>query len=171
MSAVVNGLIGGAVAVVLAAVAQRGQRSARIGADGWRLLRPSWLLHGTFFGCSAFASFITGILLSGGSSRPNADTQNLYAVALGAGFGLCALYVGWTTYGRTVAWKGKELRVRTAFGRESVRRFSDVRSIKKSESRGDYRVSFLDGSTLGFSAYLHGAQELAERLLASVCED
>lgn len=116
MSAVISGLVGGAVAVALLAVARGNQRSGSLGADGWRLLRAGWLLHGTFVACVAFAALIAVFLLSGGSSRADSEAQNLYAVALGLGFGLAALYVGWTTYGRTIAWKDHELRVRTIFG-------------------------------------------------------
>ena len=171
MSAVISGLVGGAVAVALAAVAQRNQRSARTSADGWRVLRPSWFLHGTFLGCAAFAALIAYFLLSGGSSRADANTQNFYAVILGVGFGLCALYVGWTTYGRAIAWNDNQLRVRTIFGSEFVRPFSDVAAIKKREARGDYRIEFLDRTALVFSAYLHGAQEMVEHLLATARED
>jgi hypothetical protein len=140
-------------------------------AEGWRVLRPGWFLHVTFVACVAFTGLIAYFLLSGGSSRSDAEMQNLYAAALGAAFGLGALYVGWTSYGRAIAWKEDRLRVRTVFGRDFARPFSDVRSIKKSEARGDYRIKFLDRSTLTFSAYLHGAQELAEQLPEAVRED
>jgi hypothetical protein len=171
MSAVISGLLGGAVAAVLAALAQRSQRAARMTEDGWRVLRPGWFIHATFVGCVALSSLITFSLITGGSTRSDAQTQNLYALALAIAFGLGALYVAWTSYARTLAWKGNDLRFRTITGRDEVRGISHVRSIRKSDARGDYRICFLDGSKLVFSAYLHGARELVEQLRQSAHDD
>ena len=164
MSALISGLVGALVAVALAAVAQRSQKSALADGENWKALRSSWLLNGTFVACVAFTALITYFLLSGGSPRPDAQTQNLYALALAVAFGLGAIYLGWTTYGRSIAWNDKELRVRTVAGRETVRSISDVQSVRKSDARGDYRIKFRDGSTLVFSAYMHGANELVAAL-------
>ena len=170
-SAVISGLSGGAVAVALAAAAERGQGLARRGADGWRALRPSWFAHVAFVGCAAITALIAHFLLKGGSTRPDAHTQNLYALGLAIAFGFGAVYVGWTVYGRVIAWKDDELRVRTVLGRETVQPIANVGSLKKSDALGEYRIRFLDGSTLRFSAYLHGAHELAQRLLQRADED
>ena len=164
MSAVISGLVGAVIAVALATLAQRKQRSAATDREGWKALRSSWLLNGTFVACVAFTALIAVFLLSGGSSRPDAPTQNLYALGLAVAFGLGAIYLGWTTYGRTIAWNDTELRVRMISGRETVRSISDVQSVSKSDARGDYRIMFRDGSKLVFSAYMHGAKELVASL-------
>ena len=164
MSALISGLIGAVVAVGLATLVQRRQKSAMTDGEGWKTLRSSWLLNGTFVACVAFTALISYFLLSGGSSRADAQAQNLYALALAIVFGLGAIYLGWTTYGRTIAWNDRELRVRTVAGRESVRSISDVQSIRKSDAHGDYRITFRDGSKLVFSAYMHGANELVAAL-------
>jgi len=164
MSALISGLVGGLVATALVTIAQRRQRSARLTADGWRALRPGWLLHGTFVGCLVLSGLTAYVLLSGGSPRSDAETQNLSAFALAIGFGCGTLYIASTVYGRTIAWKDNQLRVRSLAGRETSWLISDVRSVEKRDFLGDFRIGFKDGSTLTFSTYLTGAQELVELL-------
>lgn len=161
MSGVVTGLVGGAVAFALVAIAERKEKLARTNSGGWKTLRAGWLMNGITLGCSGFAVLMGYFLLSGGSTRPDADTQNIAALLLLLGFGAGAFYFAWIGYGRTIMWKENELRVRTRFGRETVRYISDLSSITKSELRGEYRLTFRDGSTLWVSAYFHGAKELA----------
>lgn len=164
MSAVISGLVGAVVAAGLISVAERTQKSASVTFDGWRALHPGWLINGTIVGVTAIAAFTGGFLLSGGSSLPDAATQNGMAALLFALFAASALYMAWTTYGRTVMWKGNELRFRSVLGSESLRRISDATDVKKSEMRSEYRITFRDGSRLWFSAHLHGANELVARL-------
>lgn len=164
MSAVVSGLVGAVVAFALVTISERKQRSATTTQDGWQALRPGWLLSGTVVGCGALAAFMGYFLLSGGSSRSDAATQNNLALLMLTVFTAGALYVAWTTYGRTVAWKADELRVRAVFGQETVRHFADIVAVSKSEMRGEYRVSFRDGSHLWLSAHLHGVNELVAKL-------
>lgn len=171
MSGVVSGLIGAVVAFALVTVAERKQKSARPNVDGWHTLRPGWLLNGVIVGCALLAGLMGYLLLSGGSTRPDADTQNIYAALLLAGFGGAAAYFGWTCYGRTVMWKGNKLRLRTSLGREVMHRMSDVSSVTKSEMWGEYRLTFRDGSSLRFSAYFHGAGELAAKLSRKAFRD
>jgi hypothetical protein len=164
MSAVVSGLIGAVAALALGALAERTQRSAKRLLDGWHALRPSWLVHGCMVLCIGFVGLISYFLLRGGSSRPDATTQNLVASLLLAGAAWGAIYVGWTSYFRTIMWKGNELRVRTIIGREIVQRFSDVTKVTSRDMRGEYCVTFRDGSRLCFSEYMHGAKDLTVRL-------
>lgn len=164
MSPWITGLIGGAIAAVLSLLALRSQKNATVSKDGWKTLRPSWLLHGTFIGCIALASLFAYVLFRGGSTLPDAETQNLYLVGLMISFGVVAAYIWWTTYAQTIAWKGRQLRVSSALGREWVRKFAEVSSVETSDFRGDCRIHFSDGSAVIFSTYLHGAQELLERL-------
>lgn len=164
MSIAVSGLVGAVVAFALVTISERKRRSATTTQDGWQALRPGWLLNGTIVGCGALAAFEGFFLLSGGSSRSDAATQNNLALLMLTVFTACALYVAWTTYGRTVAWKADELRVRTVFGKETVQYIPDVVAVSKSEMRGEYRVSFRDGSRLWLSAHLHGVHELVAKL-------
>jgi hypothetical protein len=171
MSAIVSGLFGAVVAFALVTIAERRQKSATTLHDGWKALRPGWLINGAIVGCTAFAALMGYFLLSGGSSRPDAATQNGYAVLLLTASVAGAAYIAWTTYGRTVMWKGNELRVRSLSGCETVQRISDVTSARKSEMLGEYRVRFRDGKRLWFSAHLHGANELVAKLPCSAFGD
>ncbi|PTQ12114.1 hypothetical protein CLG96_05990 [Sphingomonas oleivorans] len=164
MGAVVSGLIGAVIAAALVALADRGQKPAQAIIEGWRMLRPGWLLNFATAGSAGMAALFGYIFLFVGSSRPDADIQTPYAVILILAFGMAAIYVAWTSYGRTIMWKGNELRVRTSLGREMVCRISDIRSVTKSEMLGEYRLTFHDGSTLRLSAYFHGVKELVARL-------
>jgi hypothetical protein len=164
MSAVISGLVGGAVAFGLVTLAERTQKAATSSLDGWKALRPGWLINGTIVGGTALAALMGHFLLSGGSSLPDAQTQNRFGVLLLSIFAAGTVYMAWTTYGRAVTWMGDELRVRPVFGSESVRRLSDVTAVKKSEFRGEYRLTFRDGSRVWISAYLHGANELLAKL-------
>lgn len=164
MSPWITGLIGGAIAAVLCSLALRNQKAAEISSDGWKTLRPSLLLHGIFILGFALTSLFAYIAFSGGSALPDADTQNLFLVGLLTAFGMMTIYLWWTTYAQTIAWKGQELRVRRAFGKERHWQFTEIRSIKESEFRGDCCIRFNDGSGIIFSAYLHGSKQLLRLL-------
>jgi hypothetical protein len=164
MSPWITGLIGGAIAAVLCALALRNQKAAEISRDGWKTLHPSLLLHAIFILGFALTSLFAYIALSGGSSLPDADAQNLYLAALLTALAVMTVYLWWTTYAQTIAWKGQQLRVRRAFGKDRNWQFTEIRSIKVSEFRGDCRIRFNDGSGITFSSYLHGSKQLLGRL-------
>ncbi len=93
------------VAIVTAlgmAVSRFRPKPARVDELGWRRLRPSVLLHVTFAGCVAMASLPAWSLAKGGSARPDAAHQNVWAVCIMLGFAAAAFYVGWLNYGRSV---------------------------------------------------------------------
>lgn len=161
-----SGLVGAAIAFAVGAVARRRQKPAVLRHGGWKALRPSWLSIQTVAvaGCAAFASFLAWFLASGGSTRPDAATQNAIALLLLCASLAAAAWVAWTYYGRTIMWRGDELRVRTLFGRENVRRVSEVKDVTESDFAGDYRVTFRDGSRLRFPTDFHGSRELVVRL-------
>lgn len=171
MSAVVSGLIGAVAAFALITLAELTQRSATERTDGWKTLRPSWLIHGFMILCLSFAGLMSYFLLSGGSSRADAFTQNIFALLLLAIAAAGAIYGAWTSYFRTIMWKGDELRIQPALRLEVERRFSDVTEVVKSETRGEYRVTFRDGSRFWFSAHLHGANDLSAKLPRKVFRD
>ena len=164
MSAVVSGLIGAVAAIALAGLAARTQKSAAMLHDGWRGLRPSWLVHCSMVFCFGFAGVISYFLLNGGSGRTDASTQNLVACLLLAAVVGGAIYIGWTSYFITVQWKGNKIRIRPIIGRDIVHKFSDVAKVKNAEIYGVYRLKFRDGSRLWFSEHMHGAKDLAAKL-------
>ncbi len=164
MSAVISGLLGGAIATLLVAAARRTQRSARLRGDGWHTLRPGWLLHGAFGLSLALSLFIGWILLNGGSTRPDAETQNLYATGLAIAFGCGAIYMAWVNFGRTIAWRGTEIRISTLFRKDGYVRFEDIQSIAPNEANDDIRLILRDGSKLVLSPYFHGATDLADQV-------
>lgn len=164
MSAVVSGLIGAVAVVALVTLAERTQKSARSRSDGWKALQPSWLIHGCMVLCIGFGALMAYFFLSGGSSLPDAPTQNMFALLLLAMAAAGAIYGGWTSYGRRITWKANELRIRSPLGGEVIQRISDVVEVTKSEMRGEYRMIFRDGSRFWFSAHMHGANDLLARL-------
>lgn len=167
MSPWITGLIGGAIAAALCSLALRKQKDAEISSDGWKTLRPSFLLHGIFILGFALTSLFAYLALSGGSSLPDAETQNISLAVLLAAFAAMTIYLWWTTYAQTIAWKGRELRARRVFGKERHWSFTEIRSIKESDFRGDCRIRFNDGSGIIFSSYLHGSKQLLGRLRKS----
>lgn len=164
MSAVVSGLIGGAIAFGLVTLAERTQKSAAIVHGGWKALRAGWLINGCIVGSAALAAFFVYFFFSGGSALPDAKAQNGMAALLLAASTGYVLYLVWIVLGRSIMWKGNELRIRTVTGKETTRRISDVTHVMKHETLGEYRLTFRDQSTLRFSAHLHGAKELLQRL-------
>lgn len=164
MSAVVSGLIGGAIAFGLVTLANRTQKSAAIAQDGWKALRTGWLINGGITGSAALAALFGYFLGSGGSALPDAQTQNGMAALLLAAFTGYVIYMAWMVFGRTIMWKGNELLVCTMAGKVAKNRISDVTDVRKLEFLGEYRLTFRDKSSLRFSAHLHGANELLDRL-------
>lgn len=164
MSAVISGLVGAVVAYGLVSLAERNQKPAAVVSDGWKALRSGWLIKGLVVLSTAITVFIGNFLLSGGSSLPDAAKQNAIASLLLAAFAAYALNTAWIAYGRTIMWKGYELRIRSVLGRDSLRRITDVSKIKKFEGLGEYHITFRDRTTLRFSAYMHGANELVAKL-------
>ncbi len=161
MSAIVSGLVAGAVAAALCLVAERRRRPVDVDRAGWRSLQPGRLMVTTIVGCCAMAALPIYILGTGGSTRPDVETQNLFAVLLAIGFACAAGYTSWAAYGQDVSWDNRMLRVRGAFGPTKTRRLENVVAIAIGDWSGLYRVSFNDGSTVRFSSQLRGARELS----------
>ena len=163
MSSWLPGLLGAVLAAALLALSNRMQKPARKNAGGWKVLRPGWLVNAAMLGLAAIATLAAYILLVG-SSLPDAATQERFAAMLMLGCGSASLYYLWTGYGRTILWKGNELRVRTIFGREQVRRISDLSRVGRNEMLDEYILTFKEGSGLRVSAQFHGTRDLVKRL-------
>ncbi|HEX8064286.1 MAG TPA: hypothetical protein VF535_13855 [Allosphingosinicella sp.] len=163
MAAIISGLVGAFAATILVLIGMP-NGSAEIDANGWKVLRPGWLLKGAILLCAGLAAFIASATYFAGSAREDAAGQLLCGVLLAAGFGCAGLYAAWRTFGRIIAWKGDEIRVTPLFGPGFRNPMTEVAYVRGSETSGEYRLNFRDGSTLRISAYFHGAAELLETL-------
>ena len=164
MRSLIIGLFAGLVTLWLSELAVRTQQPAATTADGWKRLRPGWFLHGILIGAAGLGALMAWFLLSGGSSRTDAELQNAFAFGIAAVFAGAALHIAWTVHGRTIEWKDDVLRVRTRLGRDIEHRMFEVRWVTRSVARGEYKLTLADGSTLHLSAYLHGSNELVAKL-------
>ncbi len=171
MSPLLSGLVGAIIACALVTLAERRQRAGFRGAEGWTMLRSGWLIKFAILLCAVLTALIGYFFWSGGSTRGDAATQNLYALSLLLAFAAGTVYLLWTSYARTIAWKGDELRIRRAFAGEMVQRLSHVTAAEKNDVRGEYRLTFRDGSRLGISAYFDGSRELIEQLPPEAVSD
>lgn len=168
MTPIIFGLISGCVAFTLIVMAERRQKSGFRDADGWKTLRPGWLLKATIIGSAIFAASIAGMLLSGGSTLPDRASQNMAAFLVLIGMIAASLVTAWTCYGQTISWKGDHLRVGRWFKIESAARISHIIAIEKSRISGEYWLRFRDGARLRFPIHLEGAADLAAALPANV---
>jgi hypothetical protein len=164
MTPVLTGLIGAVTAYLLVTLAERAQRAGLARSDGWTVLTPGWFIKFAILLCAGLAALIAWFFATGGSTRADASTQNLYAAGMLAVFSAGAVYVAWAAYARTIAWRDAELRVRKAFAGEVAHRLSDVTAAERIDARSEYRLTFRDGSNLTVSVYLYGASELIDRL-------
>jgi hypothetical protein len=163
VAAIVSGVVGAIIATALVVLAGPA-RTAQADRHGWKVLRPGWLLKGCVLLSAGLALLIGGAALFAGSAREDAAAQMIGAFLLAAAFGAASAYAASLTYGRTIRWKGSEISIRRRFGPEVVRSMSSVSSVAGSEARGEYRLTFRDGSTIRLSAYLHGTAELLDAL-------
>lgn len=160
MSAIISGLVGAVTAVTICAFAERRQKSVKADNEGWKYLRPGWLIHSIFIGCMFFVALTSYILLNGGSLLPDAEVQNIFLVLLWGGFGATGAHLSWSTYGRSVRRKGNQLHVRQWLSRSSTHQLSDAPAIRKRETRGEYQLKFRTGFKLNISVYMKGSQQL-----------
>lgn len=164
MTFVLSGLVAAVLAIALVTLAERRQRAGYRGADGWTVLRPGWLIKFAILLCTVLTAVIGWFLWSGGSTRADAATQNLYALGLMLFFAVGAVHVVWAAYSRTIAWNAEALRIGRALRGETVRSIAELASAERIDARSEYRLTFRDGSKLGISTYFDGARELIERL-------
>lgn len=160
MSAIASGLVGAVVAAGLIALSERVQGPAAQRPDGWRTLRPGWLIRLCVIGCVGLFGAISYLLLQ---DFPDEPMQRVAGVLLLAGAAWGGIYVATTSLLKRISWKGNQLRVSSILGEEAPRRFSDVDDVTIDTIGGGYRVKFRDGSRLFFSVHMHGAKELAAK--------
>jgi hypothetical protein len=162
-SPIFSGLVGAIAAAVLGYLTIRSHAHAVKDEDGWKSLRPSFMVHFAFFGSFAFSSLMAWIYLFVGSSRPDAARQELLMLLLGGAFGAGALWTLWSYYLMTVRWKGSKLQF-GRFGRIQEKRVQEIATKRYVAWRSEYSVEFDDGARLIFSPYQKGGLELARKL-------
>jgi hypothetical protein len=170
VSAIVSGLAAGIIASIVCAVAERRRKAVVVDCFGWRTLRPGRLMIATIVGCCAMAALPAYILATGGSTRPDADTQNIFAALLAVGFGYAAFYASRSAFAQHISWNDRTLRIARSSGPVKEHRLDDAVSIELGEWSGLHCVRFNDESTVRFSSQLRGARELSS-LIADLTND
>ena len=163
MSAIVSGLIGGAVATALGAAALRSQKEAEVDANGWRRLRPGWYMHLALGGCVLFVLLVAFFFYTGGSARRDAETQNMWALLIMLAFGAGGLWTLWAGYLRRVAWRAGDIRVSTPLGARTYR-FANIVGVGGNAEGSECKLHMGDGSVVRVSVYFHGFQQFIQAL-------
>ena len=166
MSAVVHGIIGGAIATALAAASLATQRHVVADRTGWKRLRPSWYIHTALVGCILFVAAISFFFLTGGSARRDADEQNFYAFLLMLAFGAGGVWTLCAGYLRRVEWQGETIRV-SLFGKTQFYRFGDFVEVRDGFDGSELKFFTADGRVFRVSQYFHGSKQLIRALFDS----
>ncbi|MES2753993.1 MAG: hypothetical protein V4659_04945 [Pseudomonadota bacterium] len=167
MSAVVSGLIGGAIAAALGAIALRTQGTPKVDHDGWKTLTPSWLLHMSVFLGAVMTAGVVYFFAIGGSSLPDANSQNVFAMGLGIAFAVMTAWCAWLTYLQKISWNSSSIR-RSALGQTSVFDRQEFVRVRESSFLGTHRIIFRGGSSIRFFKYANGASDLVESLSGGI---
>jgi hypothetical protein len=166
MSAIVHGIIGGAIATALAAASLATQRPVEADRSGWKRLRPNWYIHFALIGCILFVAAISFFFLSGGSARRDAEEQNFYAFLLMVAFGAGGFWTLCAGYLRRVEWQGETIRIRF-FGSEHRFHFADFVEVRDGLDGSELKFLTADGRVFRVSQYFHGSKQLFRALFES----
>jgi len=142
-------------------------RSRRTAAAGWRAVGPSAMHWFCFAGVWALSAFISWIWIFVGSSRPDADTQMMWALALALSFTIGAAWGGLhvANLRRTsLRWRGAQIRWE-AKGATQAQEMTNIASARR-RANGALRLTFADGSV--FDLDIHARN--ADAFLASISE-
>jgi hypothetical protein len=130
---------------------------AIIADGGWSELRPSMVEYFACYGAAALAAVLLFAVIVMGSA---ADTTQLVATYLAVlllaagsiGIGIAGLFT-------STSWNNRQVRHRTASGRETTIDWADVRSV-----RPNWRGITINGTTgrITFSQFHGGAAQLAK---------
>jgi hypothetical protein len=167
MSAVVHGIMGGAIATALAAASLATQREVEADRTGWKRLRPGWYIHSALVGCILFVAAISFFFLTGGSARRDAEEQNFYAFLLMLAFGAGGVWTLCAGYLRRVEWQGESIRV-SFFGTRQFFRFADFVEVKDGLDGSELKFFTADGRVFRVSQYFHGSKQLFRALFDSL---
>ncbi|MFK7843248.1 MAG: hypothetical protein AB8B54_13370 [Sphingorhabdus sp.] len=164
MSALVSGLVGAALAAFLVVLSAKTRKRVQPNTEGWKVLRPNWLIKGTILGSGGMSLFFGYIWLFIGSSRLDAETQMISALVIFAVFGFQTLFLIWLCFARTIMWKGNKIRIKWALGSTSTMSMNYIEAVKENRSFGFYRLVFTDRKSFLVSKEMHGIDQLLEKL-------
>jgi hypothetical protein len=145
------------------AIARRTVRNVAADRDGWRTVRPGLYNWAPLVGCAAFALLLFYVYNFVGSALPDAESQMHMCLGLGIASAFGAVLMLWNAFGRTLAWRGDQLRITPLIGASRDRLFAEVAKVRK--VRRDYRVIFADGASIEVSPYMHGASQLLDAII------
>jgi hypothetical protein len=157
------GVMGMLATGALAAYLRARPLAAKMGRDGWRVLRPRSMLHAIALGTAGMSALPAYVLMNGGSQRADAAKQNVALWCLAIGFGLMTLLVLRTAYGTRVSWRDARLRVRTLF-RTTEHDFAEITGIRKTDESGALTLTLRGGRRRRLSTYLAGLADFEESL-------
>lgn len=160
MSAIISGLIGGVIAVVVTTAARRAVRSPPADPDGWTRLRPGWLLHGLYAGPAAFAMLIIYATIMNGWPQEDEADQAIFLLIVFMAVIAAAGYYSWLTYGRIVRRRDGMIQIVRPLRRSRNYTLQDVRTVRHNAVMSDYVLRFTNGETVRLSEYLHGVDDL-----------
>jgi len=166
MSAVVHGIIGGAVATALAAASLATQRQVQADRAGWKRLRPGWYIHIALIGCILFVAAISFFFLTGGSARRDAEEQNFYAFLLMSAFAAGGIWTLCAGYLRRVEWRDGHIRV-TLLGMKREFRFGEFVAVQDGIDGSELKFLTADGRVFRVSQYFHGSNQLFRAIFDS----
>lgn len=160
---ILAGLIGGIAAAGLTFYVRRRPARAVQDDEGWRSLLPRPVLHAVTLLGAVMPALPAWALLSGGSQRPDAATQNMWAGVLAIGFGMMTLYVAWLTHGTRISFREDTLRVRGLLETREYP-YADILSCRKSAMTDELVLTLRGGRRLRLSEYFSGVAEFGESL-------
>ena len=136
-------------------------RPAQIDAMGWRWLRPGFLHYFTLVGSGAFAALMWWLYLFVGSAREDAASQEIAMLLIAIAMSIGAIFVWFTCFLRSYAWAEDMFKVRL-FNWERTYDLGRLSDIDLKHNGQTVVLRFSDGTSVSFSAAMHGADDLAD---------
>ena len=160
----VSGLIGVLAVMLIAWLAISRPNGVGTTADGWNELRPGFTNHLSVLGCCAFVAIIIYFFATGGSSRLDADEQNVWALLIGIAFGGGGAWLFWLAYLTRFQWKDGHIRICAPFRHNRYYRFSDIRSVAEGYEGSELKLRMADGRTIRINTYACGYVEFVHEI-------
>ena len=136
------------------------QAEEAVSIDGWSELRPSMVEYFACYGAAALAVVLMSAIIVIGGSRHVEATQMIATFIASLMLGAGAVGIGLGGLFTRVRWNNSQVEHRSAFGRETVLAWSDVRSVRPNW-RG-VTIATHDARRVTFSQFHSGAAQLAK---------
>ena len=136
------------------------QAEEAVSIDGWSELRPSMVEYFACYGAAALAVVLMSAIIVIGGSRHVEGTQMIATFIASLMLGAGAVGIGLGGLFTRVRWNNSQVEHRSAFGRETVLAWSDVRSVRPNW-RG-VTIATHDARRVTFSQFHSGAAQLAK---------